>query len=253
MGKLDDADSLLKTKDYKKALEIYLGATESNPRDARAYQGIAQCRYALSQNDEAITACKKALDIDSSLSIPHIILAFIHGRRNNLENSRKEALTALELAPDSFDALDCFGFVLLMEGKNHEGISVLQRALVVNQNAYSAHLNLAIAYQRLGDSKREFEESKIVFRLRPSVKNWFRLAFAFQRYQIIPATILFVCILVAALLLKAKFLLIIPGLYAAWNIYVIYLYLKARLWRKAITEFVSTIFYIIALYIIYIY
>src|SRR5258708_27908172 len=171
MQNFEEAQKLIKSKNYKKALSFFENALKENPNQALTYQGIAQCQYDLGKYKEAIDASKKALMIEPRLIMPHTILAFIYGRTQNLVEGHKEAVVALGLDPNSFEALNCYGTILLAEGRYDEAASFLYKATEINPNSFATHQNLAIAYEKKADLRRYLEETKIVFRLRPSIQN----------------------------------------------------------------------------------
>lgn len=251
MEQIKSAQKLLDDKNYEEALNFFLSIAKDDPKNALAHQGVSECYYCLGQFGKAIESSEKALGIDPNLSIPHTILAFTHSHAGNLEKSHSEAQAALKLAPNSYESLNCYGVILLLEGNFNEAEAYLTKASQIKPSSVPTHQNLAIVYDRLGNISKYVEETKILFRLKPSAESGLSLLVAFHRKYALFLSIAVPGFLVLALISKTKILLVIPGFYTIWAGYLCYLFAKNRNWRNATAYLMATIFYVLLLYIVY--
>jgi tetratricopeptide (TPR) repeat protein len=251
MEKIKSAQKLLDDKNYEEALDTFLSITTDDPENALAHQGISECYYCLDQFGEAIDASEKALDIDPNLSIPHTILAFANIHTGDLKKSHSHAQVALKLDPNSYETLNCYGVILLLEGDFSEAELYLKKALQIKPNSIPTHQNLAMVYDKSGNTSKYFEEAKVLFRLIPSGESGLRLLIAFHRKYALILSMTVPGFLVLALISEMKIFLVIPGFYMIWAGYLSYLFAKNRVWRKATVYVVATVFYVLLLYVVY--
>jgi tetratricopeptide (TPR) repeat protein len=251
MEQVKRAQVYLDDRNFEEALKIYLPITKGDPQNALAYQGIAECYYYLGQFEKAVESAEKAIAIDPTLLIPHTILAFTYGRNGNLEKSRSEAQVALKLVPNSYEALICYGVILLLHENYNEAESYLTKASLIKPSSIPAHQNLSIVYERLGKINKYVQETRIIFLLKPTVANGLRLLVAFHRRYALLLSIGVPVFLLLAVISKMEVFLIIPGFYIFWAGYLSYLFAKNRNWRNATVYLIATAFFALLLYIIY--
>jgi tetratricopeptide (TPR) repeat protein len=251
MEKIKDAQKLLNDKNYEEALDTFLSITKDDPENALAHQGVSECYYCLGRFEEAIEVSEKALGIDPNLSIPHTILAFAYSHAGNLKKSHNHAQEALKLDPNSYETLNCYGVILLLEEDFSEAELYLKKALQIKPNSVPTHQNLAIVYDKSGNTSKYFEEAKVLFRLIPSAESGLRLLVAFHRKYALVLSMTVPVFLVLALISKMKIFLVIPGFYMIWAGYLSYLFTKNRIWRNATAYVMATVFYVLLLYVVY--
>jgi len=251
MEKIKSAQKLLDDKNYEEALDAFLSIAEDDPENAWAFQGISECYYCLGQFGRAVNASEKALGIDPNLTIPHIVLAFTHSHAGDLAKSHNEAWAALKSAPNSHESLYCYGVILLLKGDLNEAEIYLKKASQIKPNSIPVHQNLAIVYDKSGNTSKYIEEMMILFRLKPSVKSGLYLLVAFHRKYALFFSMAIPGFLVLTLISKIKILLIIPFFYTVWAGYLSYLFARNRNWRNAIAYFIATLFYVLLLFVVY--
>lgn len=74
----DIANNLLEQKKYREATQAFLDILQQDPSSGQAYQGMAQCYYRLKNYEAASSSSMKAIELDQTLVIPHVILAYIY-------------------------------------------------------------------------------------------------------------------------------------------------------------------------------
>jgi TolB-like protein/DNA-binding winged helix-turn-helix (wHTH) protein len=77
---------------FEKAVEYFQQAIERDPGWARAYVGLADAYFLMDKNELALTAAKKALELDDQLGEVHLALAGLPGLHCSAEDGYKRAI-----------------------------------------------------------------------------------------------------------------------------------------------------------------
>lgn len=108
--------------------------------------------------------------INKNLPETHIILADAYDAIDEIENSRNEAKIALSPDPDSSAALGCYGTYLVKDNKIDEGINLLEKAELIDNNLFFIHCNLVTAYYKKNNKNRMINEFKRLYKLNPTAR-----------------------------------------------------------------------------------
>jgi len=234
MTELEAAHEALLTKKYGKALELYQAATRDDPRNAVAFEGMGRTLFELHRHNEATAICLKALDLDATLPLPHVTLAYIYGRQGDLATFKREALEAQRLGPGLPETLLCYGTVLLAENDVDGAIEVLQKAVQAAPENRNAHYNLSLAWHRKGRMDRYLAEKQVVWQLQRSFLSFAELLLAYGiRYRIAAGAIL-AGSLVLAIIFNFAYLLLPPLLGATIMVFSGVLLVFWRQWRSGL-------------------
>jgi tetratricopeptide (TPR) repeat protein len=225
-------DKLRTKKDFQMALQAYLELIRADANNGNAYQWVAQCYYELEEYDAAVVACNKAVDLDQTLAIPHVILASIHLRMRDFEFALAEALKAYELSPELEVVSNCYGALLLGNGKLDQSISVLKKTLENHPKSLQAHRNLAVAYMEKRDYKRCVEERKQVFKYELSLSSVIQLLIAYEQRFALWLTLLVVAAILGAIFFKLRVLLIVPGILVIQGLLSDLEFLRKGRWKR---------------------
>ncbi len=99
----------------------------------------------------AMEAARRALELDSTLVIPHVTLGHaLWEHEFDVEGGRRELEIALELDPDHPEANTFYGWFLIVNGRPREGLRYLERASEDYQLRWRYHHFRSIAYGFLG-------------------------------------------------------------------------------------------------------
>lgn len=169
------AESARKNKKLNLAKQLYEKVLETEPENIVALEGLAECFYSLGNLEGALSICIKALEIDTTLLFPHIIPAYIYDDLGDKNKSRIEAQAALNLKPDSPDALCCYGIILMLNKEFDDAIIYFERSTKTDPNMYLAHYNLSVCYYNTRDFKNHYRQAKTLFQLKPNFRSFFRL------------------------------------------------------------------------------
>jgi tetratricopeptide (TPR) repeat protein len=155
---LTTAKEILLTKEYAKALEIYERLIADDATNALAYEGAADCLNKLGRFDEAFSQSIKSTQLDNQLTKPYAIRAYVYLSKNAVEKALHEADVLIQLDPNSFETLQCYGTTLLFNHRIDDGIQMLEKALSINPKSIFCHVNLASSYYR----KKNYSKNLVV-------------------------------------------------------------------------------------------
>ena len=128
--KLKDAQEAQRREEFAEALKLYEEIIKVSPQLAEGYAGAAYYLYYLQKYNEALEMSNTALGLNPTLIIPHVIKAYVFDIYEDKEKSRREAKIAYDLDPNSFDALLCYGTMLVFDEQFDNAIEVLEKAVV---------------------------------------------------------------------------------------------------------------------------
>jgi tetratricopeptide (TPR) repeat protein len=176
----EEANRALEQKDYERSISIYIQVIASDPQSAIAYEGLADAYYHLKRYEEAKINSQKAISIDPTLPIAHIILAIsTYELGENPLTSYQYAEKAYQLAPELIRAIAGFGIFSRIIGINDQSINLIKRALIVDPDNYDYHFHLFLACATIDDKRNAFTQAKDIFRLRPSFYTGYILLSSF--------------------------------------------------------------------------
>jgi len=187
------------------ALQEYLNILGKTPQDALAYQGLAQCKYALKEVDAAIEASKRALEINSNLYIPHIILAYIYWGQKKYPECEIELKQAITNSSTSVRPYLAMGLFLLHEKRWDESEETLRKAINLDPSDWETPLLLANVLFRKSNYIEAMRELKRSYSLHPSISVAFQsFTLLISKIQIL-FTILFIVLIFLSLRLSLVF------------------------------------------------
>lgn len=136
---------------------IYGKIAETAPENAVGFIGLGQFHfnrgdYAAAERNYLL-ALQKAktpeLRVESLMA-----LGTINGINNNLDQSETYLQEAVKIDPRNSDGWSGLGNLAWISGRPYEAISFYEKALSIRPNNYEAAMNLAIAYDKTGQSQR---------------------------------------------------------------------------------------------------
>ena len=211
-------EALLGGRD-KEAVNLFRAAVTEAPSNALAHQGFAQALLRTHSYEDAQLEARKALELDSHLAIPHVILAYNSNEKRDQESFRVEAAKAYELEPESIEVLVCYGVMLVVDKHLDQGIRALNEAVRLQPADHTARRNLAWALNLAGDRRGALWQARQAFSLRPSLRSAVRLlSMLYATYTPVFGIGLILCTFLA-LVLRSAYLLVplsLVGLGALW-------------------------------------
>jgi TolB-like protein/Tfp pilus assembly protein PilF len=171
--------------DIRKALEYFQQAIAKDPSYALAYAGLADC-YAILPSytnglprqfvESAITASRRAIELDDSLAEAHTSFANAIAADLQLPASEAEFKRAFGLNPNYASAHQWYGEVLQSLGRFDEAIAEMRRARDLDPLSLIINSVLASAFYSAGRYDEASQQIQRTFDLDPSfgVVFWVR-------------------------------------------------------------------------------
>ena len=162
----------LRTRDLKKAIDLFQQAIALDPAYAAAYSGVADCYTTLGYGsflapDDAFPKAKaaalRALELDSTLAEPHASLGyfkFYYDR--DWTAAEKQFQTAIALNPNYGLAYDWYGYYLTAMERLQEARTMFKKALEIDPLSVPFHTDLGFTLYYGGlydEAVKEFKAS----------------------------------------------------------------------------------------------
>jgi cellulose synthase operon protein C len=171
------------------AANLYNEALTIDPRNARAYLGLAEV-FADDFSVKANEAAGKALEIDPKLYHAHEIMARVALEDDDRKKAETEADAALAIEPTALDAIAIHASIDLLEDKPSdwvakignrgegyetiahffvinrrydEGVEYYRKAIAATPDLWSAHSQLGVNLMRLGHQDEAYKELKLAY------------------------------------------------------------------------------------------
>jgi tetratricopeptide (TPR) repeat protein len=168
---LDEANRARVSGKYQEVLGLYRSILADTPENANAHEGAAICLVNLKDYAAALNSAKRALDLDSSLALPHLVLAAVYRHQRKMAESDTEINKAVELQPNSATVVFAQGTKLMWKNQYDDAVDFFMRSIEIDTDspaAFSSHINLGYIYQQKQDFKQALQEYQIAYDLRPS-------------------------------------------------------------------------------------
>lgn len=111
-------------------------------------------------NDQAIMMARQSISAKPDLAKSHVLLGFLLLEEQEAEEAYDEFTRALELAPESKDAMTGLGSALIEKGELDRAVELLTKAASLNPRAQRALYELGKAYSLKGDVEKSVEMFK---------------------------------------------------------------------------------------------
>ena len=140
------------------ALHMFSKAIEIDPNYALAYAGIADCRSFLYLNahrsnenqDEALTASDKALELDPELAEAHNSRGQALITCERYDEAEQAFERAIQLNPNLLDAYLSYARTYFVSGRTKEAAQRYEQAIEIQPDDYQSWLLLGFVYSKLG-------------------------------------------------------------------------------------------------------
>ena len=182
MGKYDEAKKAIDKQDYKKATLLFSQICNVESDNFLAYQGLAESYFFQGDSNTAKKMAFRALEINSSLAIPHLIIANVLFNEKEYTVAEEEVHLCLEVDKTLSGAYTTLAKIYLATGRTTDAIELLEASLnVVAVKKWRIHEALANLYtieNKDTFARKNFYET---MRLRPSWYNVCRFLY-FELY-----------------------------------------------------------------------
>ncbi len=134
---------------YAKAVEEYRAATQQQPNLAPAWAGLAAAYSAAGDDQNALKAAERALQLDAADADTNALVAGTFLRLGDYEKAKPYALRALQLAPTLSSGHVVLAKIYLAEQKPEQALPELETAVKDDTDGGTYYL-LATTLNRLG-------------------------------------------------------------------------------------------------------
>jgi tetratricopeptide (TPR) repeat protein len=157
------------------ALELYHQVFNDESHNIDALEGLARSCNRLKRYEEATRYCHLALEIDSTLVWPHIVLSYVNFYQGQIETSRNEAMQAIQMNSDEWEPNYLWGNLLNQENKVDDALLFLEKARFINPDNWYVYNSLSVVYLRMRNLEKHYESLKHMNRLKPNLLLSFRI------------------------------------------------------------------------------
>jgi len=150
---------------FIEAAAEYRKAIEKNPRALNLHFRLGRAMLMSSNSPDTLNAALKEFEAESALnpmdSVAHFQIAQVLILQQKQAEGASQLQRALQINPDFPEALIALGKLRVDEKKNDEAITLLSRAIKLVPRSEAAHYSLMMAYRNAGkmeDARREKAE-----------------------------------------------------------------------------------------------
>ncbi len=119
----------------------------SREKSGNRHQNLGMVLLEMGMTDRAISEFKKALELNNSLSQPHIELGCLYVEKNQLILAEVELSKGLELAPDSLRGRTCEGILKMESGHLDDAAKDFKSIQEITPSSHEPHYLLGKVYE----------------------------------------------------------------------------------------------------------
>jgi tetratricopeptide (TPR) repeat protein len=145
--------SALSAKNYSEAIANFFIATQKAPNEPKVWNSLGIAYMEVSEYEKAESAFRKALEVDKKFTEARLNLGVMYFRKKDYENALREIRTALadEAFPHKHVAFYYLARIYKALDNQNLYLENLRKATAYNPMFFEAQLELANAYEEMGD------------------------------------------------------------------------------------------------------
>jgi Flp pilus assembly protein TadD len=145
--------SALSAKNYSEAIANFFIATQKAPNEPKVWNSLGISYMEVSEYEKAESAFRKALEVDKKFTEARLNLGVMYFRKKDYENALREIRTALadESFPHKHIAFYYLARIYKAIDNQNLYLENLRKATAYNPMFFEAQLELANAYEDMGD------------------------------------------------------------------------------------------------------
>jgi tetratricopeptide (TPR) repeat protein len=149
------------------AIDAYKRAININPNDEMLYFNLGEYYSKIGLNEEAVESYKHVIRLKPDFEAAHFKLGIIYSQLGKLDDGKKAFETVIRLNPKAAPAYYNVGITYAKLGRFQDAINAHKEVLRINPEFAPAHNNLGVVYRKLGQLREEIEEYKQAIRIDP--------------------------------------------------------------------------------------
>ncbi|MFZ8785474.1 SPOR domain-containing protein [Thermocrinis sp.] len=145
--------SALSAKNYSEAIANFFIATQKAPNEPKVWNALGIAYMEVFEYEKAESAFRRALEVDKKFTEARLNLGVMYFRKKDYENALREIRTALadEAFPHKHIAFYYLARIYKALDNQNLYLENLRKATVYNPMFFEAQLELANAYEEMGD------------------------------------------------------------------------------------------------------
>jgi len=145
--------SALSAKNYSEAIANFFIATQKAPNEPKVWNALGIAYMEVFEYEKAESAFRKALEVDKKFTEARLNLGVMYFRKKDYENALREIRTALtdEAFPHKHIAFYYLARIYKAIDNQNLYLENLRKATAYNPMFFEAQLELANAYEEMGD------------------------------------------------------------------------------------------------------
>ena len=167
----------LRQNRIKRALNYVIEAQEVHPNYKMSYLLRGNAHYYLGEWDAAIASYTRVLNMDQSstearnnLGIAYRDAGKYYGeQQQDYQRAVAYLSEAIKYIPEDYDALHSLGVAYGLSGQPMMALEMFRRGVAISPDNATAHFNLGLAYQQVGDVGNAQKHRDIAIQLDPEI------------------------------------------------------------------------------------
>jgi tetratricopeptide (TPR) repeat protein len=145
--------SALSAKNYSEAIANFFIATQKAPNEPKVWNSLGIAYMEVSEYEKAESAFRKALEVDKNFTEARLNLGVMYFRKKDYENALREIRTALADEPFPHKHIAFYYLARVYKAIDNQDLYLenLRKATAYNPMFFEAQLELANAYEEMGD------------------------------------------------------------------------------------------------------
>jgi len=145
--------SALSAKNYSEAIANFFIATQKAPNEPKVWNSLGIAYMEVSEYEKAESAFRKALEVDKKFTEARLNLGVMYFRKKDYENALREIRTALADEPFPHKHIAFYYLAKIYKAIDNQDLYLenLRKATAYNPMFFEAQLELANAYEEMGD------------------------------------------------------------------------------------------------------
>jgi len=145
--------SALSAKNYSEAIANFFIATQKAPNEPKVWNSLGIAYMEVYEYEKAESAFRKALEVDKKFTEARLNLGVMYFRKKDYENALREIRTALADEPFPHKHIAFYYLARIYKAIDNQNLYLenLRKATAYNPMFFDAQLELANAYEEMGD------------------------------------------------------------------------------------------------------